>query len=388
MLYCRCGEVCSHIAAILFKVEACVRLKIATRTCTDLPCVWNQHTQKRWVSVFFMSRTSIINSLMQVQPSEVVDVYFFKPNRKRSSKEAQVDAHLAEKWHRSTLAEPKARLCPDFVLNDLHECFPKAAVFSIIPDFIQSQPTTSRISNAARSRSIATVTTSSSKATVATSSNTATISESWSTTTVPVSSTAAADPSSPQPLTDLYDPKSKALSTPGLEQACTCARNRIRVTHNEADFLGKSTVSQSKCLTWYEHRKGWITASYFYAVSRHIASSSRTYPITSITQYSGNIDHVPALRWGRENEDRAREAYTTRIQLEHQGVCTPCCGLVVNPKYPFLGVSPDGILSCTWTLFRHYSGKNQMCLQVSRSTPDIRYLNKRLTVLLKMKSSW
>ena len=32
--YSRCGEVCSHVAAVLFKVEACVRLKIPTRTCS------------------------------------------------------------------------------------------------------------------------------------------------------------------------------------------------------------------------------------------------------------------------------------------------------------------------------------------------------------------
>ena len=35
----RCGEVCSHVAAILFKVE---RLEITKETCTSLPCTWNQ----------------------------------------------------------------------------------------------------------------------------------------------------------------------------------------------------------------------------------------------------------------------------------------------------------------------------------------------------------
>ena len=42
LTYCvffRCGEICSHVAGILFKIEACIRLKIATRACTDLPCV-------------------------------------------------------------------------------------------------------------------------------------------------------------------------------------------------------------------------------------------------------------------------------------------------------------------------------------------------------------
>jgi uncharacterized membrane protein len=44
--HCNCmaglGEVCSHVAAILFKVEACIRLEMNKRSCTSLPCVWNE----------------------------------------------------------------------------------------------------------------------------------------------------------------------------------------------------------------------------------------------------------------------------------------------------------------------------------------------------------
>ena len=45
--YFRLGEMCSHVAALLFKVEACVRLGIASTTCTSLPCVWNQAFSKK-----------------------------------------------------------------------------------------------------------------------------------------------------------------------------------------------------------------------------------------------------------------------------------------------------------------------------------------------------
>ena len=38
---------CSYVAALLFKVEACVRLDIASTTCTSLPCVWNQAFSKK-----------------------------------------------------------------------------------------------------------------------------------------------------------------------------------------------------------------------------------------------------------------------------------------------------------------------------------------------------
>ena len=41
-LCCRRGEVCSHVAAVLFKVEAACRLGYNKPTCTSLPCAWNQ----------------------------------------------------------------------------------------------------------------------------------------------------------------------------------------------------------------------------------------------------------------------------------------------------------------------------------------------------------
>ena len=46
-LYFRLGEVCSHVAAVLFKVEACVRLGMTAETCTSQPCLWNQAYSKK-----------------------------------------------------------------------------------------------------------------------------------------------------------------------------------------------------------------------------------------------------------------------------------------------------------------------------------------------------
>ena len=43
----RLGEVCSHVAGLLFKVEASVRLKVAAKSCTSLPCAWNQAHSKK-----------------------------------------------------------------------------------------------------------------------------------------------------------------------------------------------------------------------------------------------------------------------------------------------------------------------------------------------------
>ena len=43
----RLGEVCSHVAAVLFKVEAIVRLGYTGVACTSRPCEWNQAFSKK-----------------------------------------------------------------------------------------------------------------------------------------------------------------------------------------------------------------------------------------------------------------------------------------------------------------------------------------------------
>ena len=43
----RLGESCSHVAVLLFKVEAAIRLGYTRRGCTELPCYWNNDFVKK-----------------------------------------------------------------------------------------------------------------------------------------------------------------------------------------------------------------------------------------------------------------------------------------------------------------------------------------------------
>lgn len=47
----RKSETCSHVTAILFKLEACSGLSITKETCTSLPCMWNQTYSKKVISM-------------------------------------------------------------------------------------------------------------------------------------------------------------------------------------------------------------------------------------------------------------------------------------------------------------------------------------------------
>ena len=55
---------------------------------------------------------------------------------------------------------------------------------------------------------------------------------------------------------------------------------------------------------------------------------------------------VKSLMWGIENEQNAREQYLEQMEDEHTELSCTSSGLRVNPRYPHLGVTPDGIVKC------------------------------------------
>lgn len=61
---------------------------------------------------------------------------------------------------------------------------------------------------------------------------------------------------------------------------------------------------------------------------------------------SSNLSKVPQIQWGNTNESVARDAYILSESPKHDSFsCTPS-GLHINPQWPHLGASPDGLISC------------------------------------------
>ena len=59
-----------------------------------------------------------------------------------------------------------------------------------------------------------------------------------------------------------------------------------------------------------------------------------------------SLGHIPAIRWGIDNEDVARVAYHELADENHVGLKYSAAGLHLNPSFPHLGASPDGLKSC------------------------------------------
>ena len=53
-----------------------------------------------------------------------------------------------------------------------------------------------------------------------------------------------------------------------------------------------------------------------------------------------------ATGWGCDHEVEARSKYNTMSRV-HKDFQVTDCGFRINPDYPYLGASPDGVITCS-----------------------------------------
>lgn len=154
------------------------------------------------------------------------------------------------------------------------------------------------------------------------------------------------EPELPLPLTSLFSSKYTSCTTLQVLRLSEFKLPALTCSKQQADFLEASTRGQSSSVVWFEHRIGRITASVIGSVSK---CKERAYPyslVNSIMQYSKPPLNLPALKWGRQSEDTARKQYITFSSHQHTNFQVQLSGLHVDINDPYLGATPDGIVSC------------------------------------------
>ena len=114
----------------------------------------------------------------------------------------------------------------------------------------------------------------------------------------------------------LHSPFSMIINNKGIEQnqlysACQSAFEAITITTEEAIYLEQSTRLQAQWGVWFEHRKGWLTAST--SKFGQIICTNPTCPFLSILKYvmqHSQSLQVPSLKWGVDQEVTDWEQYT------------------------------------------------------------------------------
>lgn len=162
-----------------------------------------------------------------------------------------------------------------------------------------------------------------------------------------------------------------------------CSQVDLNITADEVTYIKECTRLQADSLIWYEQRAGRITSSTVYEVLHTNPVTPAPSLILRLCDDSPKRLNVPAIKWGRDHEDIARQQYGDgTIQNGHSNIKIKQVGLVICQERPYLAASPDGLLSCdchgTGVLeikcpYKHHSNNVHDLIQDSASP-----LNKNL----------
>lgn len=157
----------------------------------------------------------------------------------------------------------------------------------------------------------------------------------------------------PKPLTELYDDSYKLLSEEDLLSKAAEIFKYLSLSDGECINIEASTRLQRNCNEWMMQRRGRITASSFHDVYA-LKRTTSPIPLCNRLLNPKDLSMIPAIKWGNDNEGLARQQYVNELSPRHENLRCKPSGLVVNPRYPHLGASPDGVISCsccgTWIL--------------------------------------
>ncbi|CAL9699753.1 unnamed protein product [Knipowitschia caucasica] len=155
----------------------------------------------------------------------------------------------------------------------------------------------------------------------------------------------ALDKKYPTPLSGLYDETFATTPSEPLLRHCESIFENITMTEEEATNCEADTRAQSKSKKWFTFRTGRITASKMKSVCRSAPDKPSLSLVKDIC-YPSKSFSTAATKWGCDHEKKARQHYIDSMQNLHENFQLKESGLIITPKYPFLGATPDGIGSC------------------------------------------
>ena len=104
-------------------------------------------------------------------------------------------------------------------------------------------------------------------------------------------------------------------------------------------------MNQTQDSDWYVERSKRIASSLFGRIinrRKSVFPQSLIQAVTSKTKsFVSNMS--VSLKWGLDNEDRSKKQYKENFADKNSEIQN--CGFIVSPKWPWLGCSPDGILT-------------------------------------------
>lgn len=148
-----------------------------------------------------------------------------------------------------------------------------------------------------------------------------------------------------QTLSELYDPDAHKLNEKELDEKCRDIFAKVRISSQEAAKVELETRNQCQNRKWFQLRIGRITSSVMKEACRTRVDNPSLSLIKKIC-YRNKFRSI-ATDWGIDNEKVAKDAYFSSMKTKHNNLTIRDSGLIINPKYPYIGASPDAIVQCT-----------------------------------------
>ena len=294
--WCSCmagtSQSCNHVIAVLYKVEYAVAMGFTQPACTSIPCEWNKSTKKivKPSKILDMNirkdaRSHDIPGQVTAKPGGIISdaLKSFDPRR---------DGHQITDGHRISS-----------FLSKYREINPKAVVYTAIPQSRGNIPDNRQVNLV--------------------------------------------------DMAEIFVDNHEGLNE---GQLVSLFLEQCRLSQIDCENIEKDTRLQSECEEWHRQRNGRLTASVFHdiytKVNTMIKYPSKKLNLTSLVsnimgiQSRNHLQHVPAVKWGRDHEEQALKAFYSSEATKHHNFKLEKTGLIIDQNRPWLAASPDSILTC------------------------------------------
>ena len=286
-LGCKAGlaESCSHIASVLFYLEAWTKVN-GRLACTQMKC--------SWILPSFAS---------EVEYARVRDINFKSVKKLKVDLDEMIE-NLSEELELSGISKNESAVPKPEVpapsqaeveefYSKLSKCNSKPVVLSLVPPYAQSY--------VLPSRNISTV-------------------------------------------MDLFKKENLELSYNELLKLCQSTS--IDITKEKIDQVQKDTISQSSGANFFKHRAGRIGASQSKAAAHSDPALPSQSLIQRICCPELHKVNTKAVRHGCKHEASAISAFEESMKKTHTNFKVIKCGLFINEENPWMHATPDFLCSC------------------------------------------
>ena len=317
-LGCKAGlaESCSHIASVLFYIEAWTRIN-GKLACTQVKCTWLLPTYVK-----------------EVAYAEVKDINFRSARRLKAELDKNIDEgkvnvvddSASSNTSKSLQCTPTDKEMDDLFLK-LNYCKRKPAILSLVPPYADSFVLKSR--------------------------------------RIPA-------------MTDLFDPENLKLNY--IDVLTKCSEIDITLSDSELNLIEQDTRDQAQTSAFFTHRAGRIGASQSHSAVHTNPAQPSISLVKSICYPQLFKVTTKATVYGCKNEAKAIDAYTTAMSAKHKDFKVTKCGMFIDKNRPWMHATPDflstcaccgdgcGEVKCPYGLkdgeFKSYVQKKSSCLEM------------------------